>query len=465
MLSKQFTLETRLEQSDLTAYLNNFVSDYNKIYRYAWHRFTSNSFKDNFESESKFVTHLCGKFGILKRTSNSIVRDIKGRVNALKELKKYEKTQLKIKIANKTAKIFKLKVSINMLKPKVCAGFATEKELKRYRSDKQSLYFQQNKLNKMKQALCNLEYQMKNKIYKLGFGSMKMFKKQYLLSENNYKSHIKWYNDYIKKRDSNIYSIGSSDETQGNQMFQMMYNQVTDDFCLKIRKDCGYDIDNKYIYYNNLDFKYTFLKNHLKEICISHQNDLKEQPLSYRFHRKGNKWYLQVMFAIKFEEYETTNKYGTIGLDYNNGFIEMSETDEKGNLIAQKHYKLVYHGTGNKAKSEIREVISNIVNVASSKGKDISIEKLDFKKTKAKITKGKSKGYNRMLHSFDYSRYTETISNACHRKRVKLIQVEAYNTSRIGKEKYTKQKKLNIHQAASYVIARKGQGFIDKIAS
>lgn len=465
MPSKQFTLETRLEKSELTAYLNNFVSDYNKIYRYAWHRFTSHTFKEVFETDSKFVTHLCGKFGILERTSNSIVRDIKGRVNALRELKKYEKSQLKVRISKKIEHIAKLKAVINTLKPKVRAGFATEKELKRYRSAKQSLYFQQNRLNKMKQSLCNLEYQIKNRIYKLCFGSSKMLRKQHLLAENNYKSHIKWYNDYIKMRDSNIYSIGCSEETQGNQMFQMVYNPKTDDFSFKIRKDCGYDTDSKYIYYNNLDFGYLFLKNRLKEICISHQNGLKAQPLSYRFHRKDNKWYLQVMFAIKFEEYETTNKYGTIGLDYNNGFIEMSETDEKGNLIAQKHYKLAYHGTGNKAKSEIREIVSNIVNVALSKGKDISIEKLDFKNTKAKTIKGKSKGYNRMLHAFDYSRYIETICNACHRKRINLIQVEAYNTSKIGKEKYSKQKKLNIHQAASYVIARKGQGFIDKITA
>ena len=465
MPSKQFTLETRLEKSELTAYLNNFVSDYNKIYRYAWHRFTSQTFKDVFETDGKFVMHLCGKFGILRRTSNSIVRDIKGRVNALKELRKYEKSQLKIRISKKIECIAKLKADINNLKPKVREGFATEKELKRYRSAKRSLYFQQNKLNKMQQSLFNLEYKIKNGVYKLCFGSSKMLKKQHLLTENNYKSHIKWYNDYIKMRDRNIYSIGSSEETQGNQMFQMVYNQDSDDFSFKVRKDCGYDVDSKYIYYNNLDFGYLFLKNRLKELCISHQNGLKEQPLSYRFHREGNKWYLQVMFAIKFEEYETTNKYGTLGLDYNNGFIEMSETDEKGNLIAQKHYNLAYHGTGNKAKSEIREVISNIVNIALSKGKDISIENLDFKKTKAKTTKGKNKGYNRMIHAFDYSRYIETISNACHRKRVNLIMVEACNTSKIGKEKYSNQKKLNTHQAASYVIARKGQGFVDKITA
>ena len=39
--------------------------------------------------------------------------------------------------------------------------------------------------------------------------------------------------------------------------------------------------------------------------------------------------------------------------------------------------------------------------------------------------------------------------------------VKAYHTSKIGKKKYCEKKKLNVHQAASYVIARRGQGFRD----
>ena len=35
-------------------------------------------------------------------------------------------------------------------------------------------------------------------------------------------------------------------------------------------------------------------------------------------------------------------------------------------------------------------------------------------------------------------------------------------TTKIGKQKYSSNKKLSTHQAASYVIARRGQGFKDK---
>ena len=43
--------------------------------------------------------------------------------------------------------------------------------------------------------------------------------------------------------------------------------------------------------------------------------------------------------------------------------------------------------------------------------------------------------------------------------------VNPRNTSKIGKQKYSDRMKLSAHQAASFVIARKGQGFVDKLVS
>ena len=182
----------------------------------------------------------------------------------------------------------------------------------------------------------------------------------------------------------------------------------------------------------------------------------------------GKKWYLQVQFTLEYTDYETRTTNGVFGLDYNDGFIEVSETDENGNLIGQYHYDLRYHGTGKKAKTEIEQVVSQIVNVGKRKGKSIVIEDLNFKNTKAKQTKGKTKkgkAYNRMLHKFDYSRYKRTLENCSHRKKVELILVNPKYTSKIGKQKYSERMKLSVHQAASYVIARKGQGYLDRFVS
>ena len=464
MPKKTYTVSTRLSvHSPLVGYMKDYMKDYNKIYRYAWQIYTSPTYA--FATDSKFRTHLCETFGVLGRTANSIIREIKGKINAYFELKKTELQQLERKIEKNEEKVKKLETEINQLKPKITKNQAKKQELEKYRTKKQSLYFQKNKLNQRKQQRTNLKYQIEHHQISLGFGSKAFFQKQYFLRENPYKSHLDWYQDYIKQRDKNVYYLGSNNEKQGNQMFQMTYNKNTDDFTIQIRKDGGYDKEENYIL-DNINFKYQ--KEILKQLCIAYEQKKHPSALSYRVHREGNKWYLQVMFTIEYQDYETTSKYGVFGLDYNDGFIEMSETDEKGNLIGLFHYELLYHGTGNKAKTEIEQVVSQIVTRAKIKGKSIIIENLDFKKTKAKQMKGKTKKgkkYNRMLHRFDYSRYQMVLGNCSHRKKVELIQVNPKDTSKIGKQKYSNRMKLNVHQAASYVIARRGQGYKDKLIS
>ena len=470
MPTKVYTIETRLPasiNSELRIYLDDYVKEYNKCYRDMWHQMTASDFKTKYPKESNFVTDICNKYGYLKRTINSIRYDIKGRMKSYKELKKTELKQLETKIQTKQVKISQIIDKLDKLKPIVTNNKARENQLEKYRNLKKSLYYQKNKFNKMIQAKNKLIYQIENNIYSVGFGGKHTFDNQNRLQENRYKTHKKWYNNYVKLRDKNIFYLGSSDETFGNQMFQMTYNSSFDDFIIKVRKENHWckskkEID-KYIVVEHIDFKY--MKTYVKNIILSHynKNDKDKLPLSYRFHRRKTHWYLQVMFSIKYDNYVTFSKYGTIGLDYNDGFIELSETDECGNLIYQDHIILKEHGTGNKAKSEIEQAIAKIVSYALTKGKDIIIEDLDFKKKKSTTSKrDKNKKYNKMLHLFDYSRYKEIMENSCHRNRVYLNKINPYMTSQIGKQKYSNSKKLNIHQAASYVIARRGQGFKDK---
>lgn len=190
-----------------------------------------------------------------------------------------------------------------------------------------------------------------------------------------------------------------------------------------------------------------------------------DTPLTARILRRGGKWYLQVIITwTRLPDDERTKIiYGAIGLDYNDGFIEESETDPFGNLIYQEHIPLDHHGMGNKAESEIQQKIAALVKQALDKKKPIIVEDLNFKKTKAKTQSGSNKKYNQMIHAFDYSRYKDLLSNAAYRNNVELIYVNPAYTSSIGISKYQDKKKLNRHQAASYVIARKGQNYIDRV--
>ena len=470
--SRVYTIETRIPgSSKVVDYLNTYVTEYSALTRRMWHDMTSPDFKERFPAMSRYVTYICRKYGLLKRTVNSIRFDVQGRMKSLMELKKTELLQTDIKINSCGDRIKSIKSQLDMLKQKAAANSLGDRELEKYQNLKQSLYWQKNRLNRLKQRKAGLEYQIREKVYDMCYGSKEMFRRQHRLMENGYKTHEKWHNDFIRSRDRNIFYLGSSDESFGNQMCRLKYNSQTGFFTLELRKEYKYCTDkkacSKYIRLGGLDFKY--MKDNLAEILESYDTAGNGRwPLSYRFHKTGNRWYLQAIFEQSFTDYRTVSKYGAVGLDYNDGFIELSETDSSGNLTGLKHFTLKNHGTGKKAEAEIRDVIAEITGYAEKRCKDIVIEDLDFKRKKACGTARsgkKSRKYNRMLHLFDYHRYKQTLQNTGFNHRVNIVIVNPKNTSKIGKQKYCGSRKLNIHQAAAYVIARRGQGYNDKLTA
>lgn len=188
MPSKTFTVATRLKKdSNLVRYAEQSITEYSKIYRYAWQLYTKSNL-----TRSDLRNHLVAQFGILGRTANSIAFDIDGRLKSYKELKKTELSQLEIKIQKKEEKVQDIIGWLTISKPLVQANKVDKKFVDKYRSKKQSLYYQKNKLNKMKQAKANLEYELTNNVYKLGFGSKHIFDNQYRLEENGFKTHTAW---------------------------------------------------------------------------------------------------------------------------------------------------------------------------------------------------------------------------------------------------------------------------------
>jgi IS605 OrfB family transposase len=426
-----------------------------------WRVVKLNNFNELY-TRSTFNTYVCNEFNVLKRTSNSIYYELVSKKKTLLSLMKTELENKKIRLNVLETNKLKLVSNINNLKKKVVINKSSDKELVRYRKYKKKYYYLCNNINKLKQNITKLEKNISDGNVRLSFGGKKTFKAQYNLKANNYKNLTKWKNDYKKKRDKNIFYLGSKDESCGNQLVQIDDNEKKDLFSIKIRKEKDYSSNDRYLIIDNINFKY--MRNELIEIINGIKTKTNLLPLSYRIYRIKNKWYLQVIITTIVEQYETRKEYGVIGLDFNSGFISMSETNEHGNLVGMKHYPLHHHGCGSKAETEILDVISQIVTYAKTVGKDISIEDLKFNITKSKSIKTNnkySKKYNEMIHTLDYSRYIFRLENKCYKLKVSLNKVNPKNTSKIGYEKYSKERKLTIHQAASFVIARRYQGFID----
>lgn len=461
-MERIITIQTRLELSaKLKRYLSDYIKFYNLIERRVFQDLKHDVVRKEYNSMSRYITHICTEYGILKRTANSIRYDMQGRINAYRELKNTEIQCIKEKIFCLKKKIQKLKQSVSKLKKLAVENLLSEKQRLQYANDRKSLYWKQNKLNQLNQKLEQMIKDKKDGIVSLCFGSKQQFKKQYYLEENGYHSHEKWKHDFQKQRDCGLFFLGSSDEAYGNQLLQLRFDEKADRFTMYLMKDKSYRISNRFcekqIDLTGVRFKYgqNWLKSAIEQ----------KQSITYRICRKEQKWYLMACFTIDISV-RTVSTNGVIGIDYNDGFMSVCETNESGNLIGLEHMPLKFHGTGNRADSEMKEIIAGMVKQADKKCKSIVIEELDFKKTKAKRIKGGSgqgKSYNRMLHLFDYHRYKTALQNACIRNGVELIRINPANTSKIGKEKYMDRKKLTVHQAASYVIARIGQGFIERL--
>lgn len=447
------TTETKLKDKEIISYMNDFRRDYNSALRYFWNTYRKNP-NVNISDEN---TRLQKKFGFSKRGCNSIIQLVKGNYESQKELSKFQLNELALKIESLTKKYDKLKDRVNLMKEKSRLNQLNDSQLRIYRSNKKKLYFQGQKIQKLKAKYFRLENQINNNEYKVCFGSKKLFKAQFYLEENGYKSHEQWLKDFRNKRDSNIVYIGSKGETKSNSMFQLIPEDIQNSYSvysMKIRKNTK---EKEYLYGT---CKLKYLDKELNRYLL----DNSIHGVTYRIHFRSKKCYLQIMLTlIKDNRFsDTYAKDGVIGIDFNKGFLETGETDSKGNLVKLRHFNRKYYGQGNKSESELQKIIVDIIKLAKESGKSIVIEDLNFSKKKGKTTKaksGKGREYNNMLHTLDYSRYTKLLERACFRNDVELIKVNPFYTSQVAKWKYCKKRKMTVHEGASWMIARKGQNY------
>lgn len=111
MISRKFTVVAQLHEEqnhDLIEYVDTCFATYSKAKRESFHVIK----RDTDFNKSAFNTHLQTKYGVLRRTANSIILDAQGTLNALKGLKQYEKSQLEHKISSLETTINKLELTV-----------------------------------------------------------------------------------------------------------------------------------------------------------------------------------------------------------------------------------------------------------------------------------------------------------------------------------------------------------------
>ena len=449
-MSNVFTVTTELklnkEYNQLVGkYISDYIELFNKIQRLTFHRIKNYYIKNGKitqEDKNIIYAQLKEEFNLTTRAIDAIMSNMLGRYEAIKELKKFEQKSLERKISTLEKELTRLKDERTLQRINLNNNLKDFNFVK-YKNLKIKIYWKENRLNTKKQKLKNLKNEIESSKYKVCFGTKKLLQKDY--------------KEFVKKRDSEIYFLGRAREKSCNNNFQVEYSSKTNQFYFRIRKEI--DLDNDKFVYGQFYFNNKIYTNLLKNLLRT-----KESALTYRIKVKDNKVLLQIIYNFEHNKdlCITRNSYGVVGVDFNKGFVSVSETDKYGNLINTFNIDYQY-SKGNETTNDFQYIATRLKDYCLNTGKDLVIEKLDFTKKKDDLISKKGKKYNEMLSTLAYSKFDTIITSKCAKNRIFLNKVNPAWTSWIAKQKYCPKMKLNVHSGASYVIARRGMFLKDKI--
>lgn len=449
-MSNVFTITTELklnkEYNQLVGkYISDYIELFNKIQRLTFHRIKNYYIKNGKitqEDKNIIYAQLKEEFNLTTRAIDAIMSNMLGRYEAIKELKKFERKSLERKISTLEKELTRLKDERTLQRINLNNNLKDFNFVK-YKNLKIKIYWKENRLNTKKQKLKNLKNEIATGKYKVCFGTKALLQKDY--------------SKFIKKRDSEIYFLGRAREKSCNNNFQVEYSSKVNQFYFRIRKEI--DLENDKFVYGQFNFNNKNYTNLLKNLLRT-----KESALTYRIKVKDNKVLLQIIYNFEHNKdlCVTRNSYGAVGVDFNKGFVSVSETDKYGNLINTFNIDYQY-SKGNQTTNDFQIIATKLKDYCLNTGKDLVIEKLDFTKKKDNLISKKGKKYNEMLSTLAYSKFDLIISSKCAKNRIFLNKVNPAWTSWIAKQKYCPKMKLNIHSGASYVIARRGMLLKDKV--
>ena len=420
MTSITLVTESRLYLKDNTP-LYDYFDDYSKLFNFLVRRCVHHlQHQLNGESESRYRTNLMLKFNITNRMAKAVVRTAKNQLKLLKESARYRYKNLYKRKRSLYKKIQKLKLLLS----------SSSATLKQRKLAKLRLFWTQMKLNKVNQLISN------------GLKLHLTFGTRHLLKTNKAK--------FLAKRDNQVVYIGDKNETCGNQQFQIHFNSKYNRFDYKLRLENQWvSGSDKYIF-GSFILKNKEAKAHILK-ALSHK---KSNPLTVRIIKRDDVLYLQIMYRRETSDV-TRSHHGVLGVDFNKGFISVSEIDSSGKLDSLTRYNYLHQGKATKTKTFMLDLVSKLVSQAVRVGKDIVIEDLVSLDSNKKQEKTTSKDYNRMINSLKFGLFKRCLLSKATKEGVSVHTVNPYNTSKIARASYTDRMKLNVHDAASYVIARR----------
>ncbi|MQY53642.1 MAG: hypothetical protein GH154_04515 [Firmicutes bacterium] len=400
------TIETKLEKATAYPQLEVIGRLYNNLKRRLYKRIIKES-----TSIAKLKKEFLSQYQIPARFFNSIYADLKGQIKSHHEMRRLNQSTI-------SRKIRYLEEQVRQSKEKYVVF-----------QKRRKIYRLQQQLNKPRREIC--------------FGGRNFFNKQFTGPEY-ITNHELWRQEWELRRNGEFTFLGSKDESYGNQLCQLIDNK------LRIRLPNCLAVESKYI---EVPIEFHYYQDYLKEATGNHK------ALTWRFKKRANGyWYVFLTFTLDKEVLDDQSN-GVFGIDLNYESLAVSETDRYGNWIGSGQYHFSQEDkSSEQSLQEVSLLLDKIVVEAGQKKKNLVIENLDIKD---------KSGFNRLANrKKNYLLYRKSFSlleSKCTKRKVKLIKVNPAYTTIIGENKYRYRYGINQHEAASFVIARRGMGFKDMV--
>ena len=386
------------------------------------------------------------RFGITARQFNAIRVELEGKIDSIRKRSAQQIELKKQQIKSLEGKLPKIK----------------SKKIKHQKNRRLELLrarLQDLETNQARTSLC--------------FGSRKLFAAQFHLQKNGYATHEEWKLDWQAARSSEIFMLGSKDESHGNQSCTPT---LAEDGSIAFRvrmPDALIPKHGKYVLIPNIRFAHghetivSAIQNCQlrKDLALLKDPRHKEsgQAITFRFKKDKKGWRIFLSTELKAPPSVTRKENGVMGLDINGNHLALVEIDRFGNAIEKHTFPLALQNTTkDQARALIGDVSKQIIELCEQTQKPLVLEDLDFQKKKTQLRQ-KHKTYARMLSAFAYQ---SILTHLKSRGRSKGIQVHSVNpayTSVIGRVNYAKRYGLSIHHAAALCIGRRFLGVSERM--
>jgi IS605 OrfB family transposase len=178
-----------------------------------------------------------------------------------------------------------------------------------------------------------------------------------------------------------------------------------------------------------------------------------ETPYGVRVLRKNGGYELRVSFEADHEP-KVGFERGAVGVDFNHPTIDLAVTNEQGQLKTTRTIECHALTSAKREKREwlVGNLAKRVVDFANYWHRGLVIERL------VDVARGR-----RNQHEFVHHRFLEAVKRRAEHEGVAVRGVNPAYTSVIGQHKYAPYYRITIHQAAALVVARRGQGFSERL--